>query len=207
MARWGKKFNFEEVDKDWMMKFLDERDKVKYPVESDYLIDVLKSGGYLLKETIELTPEQKQYFEDVKNLCPRKLITIIGNVPTCTLGLYSFGIQRMKYFVYLKPHPNAGDQMTYDDIKGICDKCTQGFTEDERLQEIINMYERKEVSIYKCNNPNSDSTESKAIKTSKFVCPSQEGRHVRIDRTCIKNGCKHLIIDVYELPPINEEDN
>jgi hypothetical protein len=207
MARWGKKFNFEKEDKEWVLKFLDERDKVKYPVDADYLIEYLKSGGGILTGDIEVTPEQIQYYEEIKDLCPRKLITIIGNVPTCTHRLYNFGIQRMKYFVYQKPHPNAGNVMTYNDIKGICDKCTQGFSEDERLQEIKKLYETKEVTIYMCNNPNADSIESTAFRTNKFVCPSKEGRHVRIDRTCIKTKCEYLLVKVYPLPVTIEEEN
>jgi len=205
--KWDKKFRFDISDKEMISRLINERDKNLYPNEADYVAQLFRlHSGDFLNPVVDVSPEQQKYYEDLISLCPRNLMTIVGNIPTCTHKLYSYGIQRMRYFVYEKPHPNAGSQMSYNDIKGICDKCTQGFTEDERIQELKKLYELKEITIYTCNNPNSDSIESTAFRTNKFVCPAQAGKHVKIDRTCIKKQCKYLVINVYPLPSMAEED-
>ena len=201
ITRWKKGFSFKIADENIIKDFLRKRDIEKYPVEGDYVADVFREFKVRsIKIESDLTPEQ------IKKLCQRELLSIIGGVPTCNQRVYPFGLKHQEYFIYMKGHPLEGKIMSHADIERACDKCTKGFTEDPRIEAIVKLVTRDEIDIYICKSPNSPHLAYTAFKDAKVPCPEQAGKQVRIDRTCIKNGCPHLDIQKLRIPKIVIED-
>jgi hypothetical protein len=194
--RWRKGFSFAREDEEFITNYLNERDKEKYIREADYIVAVLKSGITVFKEESYIDPE------DIVQLCSRKVLSIIGGVPTCNQRVYPFGLKRQEYFIYKKGHPLEGKIMSYDDIKRVCDNCTKGFTEDDRIEEIKKMVQRDKITVYSCINPDAMTTDQTTYKNAKLVCP-KERKSVRVDRTCLKTECASLHIGLLGLAPID----
>ena len=97
MVRWGKKFNFRPEDKEYIEKFInDVEEEGKYSNVADCLFDIIKTNKDNIRTEEALTSEQ------LDKLCTRKLLALIGGVPTCNQKIYPFGLQRQEYFIYKK---------------------------------------------------------------------------------------------------------
>ena len=199
--RWRKNFSFKKEDEPFVVDFLEGRDKRKYEKDGDFLVHVCKKYVIVEKKgTVELTQSE------CDQLCSRGLLAVIGGVPTCNQRVYPFGLKSQQYFLYGKGHPEEGQVMIYEDIKKSCDDCTQGFTEDDRIEEIKKLIARDKITLYFCKNPNSPQVAYTAFKNSKVPCPMDGGKLVTFDRTCIKNKCTHLEIQSLEIPKTVIED-
>lgn len=208
--KWNKTINFGSENKEIINRIFANRNKELYPLERDLALHLFEeydktiNGVSIPNEVI--TPEQLKLEEDLKKLCGRGLLKKIGGESACTRRIFSGGIQRVRYFRYGDGHPKAGKRMSYKDIVEICDSCNIEFTEDKRIQELKRMFALKEVTMYMCKSPDCIDSEVTMFKDSKFVCPSQNGRQVRIDRTCMDTECEYLEVLTLPYPSrINKE--
>jgi len=120
--------------------------------------------------------------------------------------VYPFGLKSQEYFIYKKGHPDEGKVMDYEDIQKVCNDCTQGFTEDDRIEEIKKLISRDKITLYFCKSPHSPQLAYTAFKESKVPCPIDGGKQVTFKGTCIKNKCEHLEIQSLEIPKTVIED-
>jgi len=198
---WRKNLTFKKEDRQFFEDFLKGRDPNKYEKDGDFLIHVCKRYEVEEKKgTVELTQSE------IDQLCSRKLLAVIGGVPTCNQRVYPFGVKNQEHFIYKKGHPEEGKIMTFEDIQKICDDCTQGFTEDDRIEEIKKLIARDKITLYFCKNPNSPQIAYTAFKETKVPCPMDGGKQVTFERTCIKNKCIHLEVQSLEIPKTVIED-
>ena len=174
-----------------------------------------------IKKIIEpevISPEDKKKREEyernkdyLESNCNRGLLKLIDGIPTCGQKITGRGISSQEPFVYADDLPRSGELMDISDIITTCEQCKQKFSEEKRLQRLMRTVEiasgEREVDRYRCEHPN---LYGKILLTlfvdAKFLCPD-DGRNVRIDRTCIKRHCKWLIKDKMIVPPVESEEH
>jgi len=140
----------------------------------------------------------KEELEFLPSICDRSLMKNIRDIPICGNQILNKG---GKPFLYPKGHPNERDFMIAEDIIKHCEQCKQKFTETPRMQELkkaIYETQNKEVTVYTCMNPIAVTIQNLFDSEQSFHCDIYK-RIVRIDRTCIKKKCQHLLINTVRL--------
>ena len=153
-----------------------------------------------------MTVEQIADMKKLSNICDRKLLKVIGGVPTCGQKTYPSGIKTQSPFIYTyKEHPDYGQVMSLEDIVSTCELCKQSFAESGKIRELIDMLtselnENREAILYFCRHEDIMAEVFTAFANAKFYCP-YNNRNVTISHTCLESECTNLHIERVILPP------
>lgn len=153
-----------------------------------------------------MTVEQIADMKKLSNICDRKLLKVIGGIPTCGQKTYPSGIKTQSPFIYTyKEHPSYGQVMSLDDIIATCDLCKQSFAESGKIRELIDtltaeLNENREAVLYFCRHEDLMAEVFTAFANAKFFCPFNN-RNVTVSHTCLESECTNLHIERIILPP------
>lgn len=153
-----------------------------------------------------MTVEQIADMKKLSNICDRKLLKVIGGIPTCGQKTYPSGIKTQSPFIYTyKEHPSYGQVMSLDDIISTCDLCKQSFAESGKIRELIDtltaeLNENREAVLYFCRHEDLMAEVFTAFANAKFFCPFNN-RSVTVSHTCLESECTNLHIERIILPP------
>lgn len=158
-----------------------------------------------------ITSEERDENEYILSICDRGLMQIIGGIPTCGQKIFPRGITTMKPFIYPKDTPNEGIKMEVVDIEKTCGLCKQSFTEDSRIQELMDrmslMYDPNQpIELYFCFHPSLSNFMFTAFKDAIILC-AKINRNVKLEKQCILRNCEHLeTMSITAPPPTKKEE-